>query len=60
VIWGNSLIGEISGTSTTWGSLSADVTANRVVWGDVKSLNIAPTSISWGNLERANGDLAAK
>jgi hypothetical protein len=54
------LIGQTNGTTVTWGSLSSDVTANRVVWGDVKSLNIAPTSMSSGNLERANGDLVVK
>jgi serine protease AprX len=61
VVWGNGLIGQTRGNGTvTWGNVSSDVTASRVVWGNLQDLAIAPTSISWGNLERANGDLVAK
>jgi serine protease AprX len=60
VIWGNSLIGQNDGMTVTWGSLTGDVTADRVVWGDLGGLSIAPLSMSWSNLERANGDLVAQ
>jgi hypothetical protein len=60
VIWGNSLIGQLDGSSITWGSLTSDVTASRVIWGNLSGLSIAPTTLSWSNLERANGDLLSK
>ena len=60
IIWGTGLLGETTGNTVTWGSVSANVTADRVVWGNLQSLNLAPTALSWGNVERANNDLVAK
>jgi hypothetical protein len=62
IVWGNTLLGETLGNTTTWGD---DVnlhrlSAKRIVWGNLQSLGIAPESMSWGNLERANGDLIAR
>jgi serine protease AprX len=46
IIWGSSVLGTTDGTS--------------IVWGNLLQLGISPTGVLQGNLERANGDLAAR